>query len=685
MATCSYYSLTPCCGGHPVSVKRTDINGNIVLFNPYGLKVYIFQPSNNVPYTDHLGHSLIPGQCYDINIAYYTDPNWDDCEPLEALFVPCPTATNFVDTPYESCAGNGEDEPAKDPICNCTNAFIITACCPDSEPLVYNITNYDGSIVDGFVYNATLNPPDLSSAGCYLFQSTTVEDPSLLPTLDISYIATESPTTCETSICFLLCQPCRCQIFTDDPNIPGSNGIYLVVTCDLRTAFIYGSAIYSTPTPIIVYTGDPTQYPLTEGICLKYWQEQTPGLLRANSGECEIVYWDQTGIEANCPIYYKIVNCQEPFNEICVTNDLSTEYASNQIITINGQPDLCWRIEQVNICQSPITIIVTETHLDCQDCLDKILTYYQLINCNDESQIIYTSSNLSGFGPYISLEEYPDDCWFVTALISDVPVDTLVTPIQSFGSCIECSQQYYILEDCNIDNPELPIITGTDLSAYVGQVITLASCPDICWEVSTTDNTIDSQPVLLDGIENFATCEDCLPTPPQPTPPVYKYKSVRPGYNTPGCSPEKYEQYMCNFSEAMYRQVMVDAYGIEPCCGDDDIKWQIKKELIELKAITDPDYNCTLTSSCDCTTSTNGLTPCVPPVVVCHRYIVSVQSNEGTSFSYTNCSGNVVTQDVPSGKVIIQYNVCGISGQTIQTPPNVIEFTYEETTTNCTT
>jgi hypothetical protein len=176
--------------------------------------------------------------------------------------------------------------------------------------------------------------------------------------------------------------------------------------------------------------------------------------------------------------------------------------------------------------------------------------------------------------------------------------------------------------------------------------------------------------------------------PPEPIPPVYKYKSIRPGYNTPGCSPDKFERILCNFSEAMYRQIMIDAYGITPCCGEDDIQYEIRYELIKLKAIQDPDFNCQLTNSCDCTTSAPGLTPCVPipvPPVVCHIYEVTVQTPVDTAFTYLNCSGNEVSQPVIGSKQSVEYTICGIAGQVLL-PSNVMNiFTYTETTTNCTT
>lgn len=672
---CLCYSYTPCCGGHPIYLARFDAGGSGVIFpDPPGVP-HVWQYTGALPYTDHLGHSLMPGECYYISFFTINLADGATCNPPYLL--PSPTIANFSPTSHMLCSDAAEDSK-----CGCATPYILTSCCPGSEPVIYNITNYDGSIVDGNVYTAVLDPNDISTASCFLFEATTVEDPSLLPTLDISFIDTGASTTCETSICFLLCQPCICQTFTDDPNVPGSNGLYAVVTCDLRTASIFGSGVYSTPTPVIQYQGDPTLYPLTEGICLRYWVEQTTGLLRTSSGECEIVYWDTEGSEINCPTYYKIVNCQDENEFYCVTNDLSTEYSSNLVLTVEGETfaDKCWRIEETLPCPQTITISFSITHADCEECLEKIVGNYELINCNDNSVIIYTSTNLQDYaGSYITLVEYPEDCWFVQALPSSIPSDIPVTFNQQFPDCELCTGPQYLLEDCDIDNPDPNIITNTDLSAYVGQVVTLLNCPDKCWIVSETDPI--PTPQLVNVTASHVDCEACFPIPPIPDPVVYKYKSITPGYNTPGCEPDKFERILCNFSESMYRQIMVDAYGITPCCGEDDIQYEIRYELIKLKAIQDPDYNCKLTSSCECTTSTVGLTPCV---ITCNRYILTIQSLTGTSFTYNNCQGEQQTLVIPQGKEPIQYTICSRAGQTFVAPPGTVVFTSEETSINCT-
>ena len=59
----------------------------------------------------------------------------------------------------------------------------------------------------------------------------------------------------------------------------------------------------------------------------------------------------------------------------------------------------------------------------------------------------------------------------------------------------------------------------------------------------------------------------------------------------------------------MYKKVLEQRYGISNCCPEDDSKWLIKKELIDLAGLVDPNYICTTVQSC-CNEAPNcGCTP----------------------------------------------------------------------------
>jgi len=91
-----------------------------------------------------------------------------------------------------------------------------------------------------------------------------------------------------------------------------------------------------------------------------------------------------------------------------------------------------------------------------------------------------------------------------------------------------------------------------------------------------------------DYFQTFGECQHgvCLPIT------LKNNRTIRPGYNTPGCDADRYDQITCKFADVMYKIVLEKRYGITNCCPDDDEKWLLKKELIDLQALKDPNYIC---------------------------------------------------------------------------------------------
>ena len=128
-----------------------------------------------------------------------------------------------------------------------------------------------------------------------------------------------------------------------------------------------------------------------------------------------------------------------------------------------------------------------------------------------------------------------------------------------------------------------------------------ADCPIGNWETDSglsTAVSIECPPVSIDFtvFDHFETFGECkFGNCPQP---VFKNnRSVRPGYNTPICTPEKYDEITCRFADILYKIALEKRYGITNCCPDEDDRWLIKKELIDLQALKDPNYNC---EECSC-------------------------------------------------------------------------------------
>jgi len=370
-------------------------------------------------------------------------------------------------------------------------------------------------------------------------------------------------------------------------------------------------------------------------------------------------------INDECPSFYLLTDCSDDTNTFCSNNTALEPYTGNGIaVTLFGEAYArkCWTITTTEECENPVVVTVNQTFpAGCIPCLNQFAINYELENCADDT-IIYTSTDLSEYvGQVVQLDTYDDDCWIVRVLNTGIPSDTPVQVIgDPYSDCIECSSNYYLLEDCNTDAGTQPIVTITDLSVYVGEVITLSTCPEICWTVSETDYSSDYQIVNVDS--PYETCTDCLVDTSKSTcvtftntsnfnvsldyinsegqtdkvniiansttpkfcalswnltenitvtqygecvnnecPVVVQPKrKVTPGYDTPACSTDYYEKVVCNFSEWMYKDVLQKRYGISNCCSEELLKWHIKYEMLMLDILVNPDYECTPTTDCHC-------------------------------------------------------------------------------------
>lgn len=368
-----------------------------------------------------------------------------------------------------------------------------------------------------------------------------------------------------------------------------------------------------------------------------------------------------------CPTQcYKLVNCDITIAPLYTTSDTMLPYAvAGVYVTLVGQEG-CWKPElSEDNCECAINLVVNETFATCQQCTG--YTTYKLTNC-DDGTIIYTSDDLSQYvGKTVEIDPCAG-CWSVEQLDYQGPSDQSVTVTNVFDDCEACSKTYYLLEDCA--NVKQDIVTSTDLSTEVGKFITLKWCPDTCWEVTETRDISNSNPTVVFPTGTYLSCPACaiavLPCECQTAvntgstntltyincsgntvnltvpigqksskicaksitsahstvvkygdcvnntcpPLVYPKATIIPGYNTPTCTPDKYEQITCTTAEILYKHVLERRYGISNCCPDEDNAWLIKKELIDLAAMVDPDYTCEPPATCDCAPSNCSCKTC---------------------------------------------------------------------------
>lgn len=398
---------------------------------------------------------------------------------------------------------------------------------------------------------------------------------------------------------------------------------------------------------------------------------------------------------------YKLVDCDNPGNTLCISNTLVPGLLA--AVQIEGYPNTCWTITTDPLCTNPVYVTFTNVFKNgCPECKQTLpVTNYELRSCQDDT-VIYTSTDLSEFADpeqVVTLDGY-DGCYFVR-VVTGIPGDSPVIVTGSFADCELCQATYYQLTACAPDDALDPIVTITDLSAYEGLVITLASCPDVCWFVEKT--TPVENPQVLQFLEKYDTCIDCVTkvkeckctsavrsdigpgglryvdcnggirTTPVlqtgerseklctlywitgdeiieygtciegqcPTTPQPK-RAVTPGYNTPVCSTDYYEKVECAFGESMYKDVLSERYGISNCCPENDMKWIIKHEMLMLDILVNPDYTCTPITSCNC------------PVI--GGTVLNTVCPEVTNYILERCNEPGITEVV---RIENQYDVLG--------------------------
>jgi hypothetical protein len=619
----SWIAFEPCCGGNTLYFS---VNGTT---NPPNPGINIYNGISGVGY-DPITNSYVglTTQCYRIFRGDATTPGSpiDASNYLNLNVVP----TNFggvytwdSTTNYETPCG---DEVITCPDCQ-TPLYVVWPCDNTNVPVVTD-TDLSG-YVNGY---ATIQVDADGGFNCYYVVNWSVET-NQSPNNPIQVVV-DGDTTCS----------CDCTCY----EIVGSGKVYYI-DCDglVQAVTVSGywkgcSAVYPQTTLDITTGGD----------CV--------------NGECP----------AAC---YELTDCAGLLDPIHATLQSLGQYAIlGQVVQIENY-DNCWEVTSVVDCDCAINVVVLQAYDDCATC--NPAPNYSLTNCDDLTTVIYTSTDLSDYvGNVLELSPDCPGCWIVEELNGPIPSDVPITVAASFDDCEACKTIFYRLTDClEIEND---IVTFTDLSQYVGQIITLEWCPNTCWTVSVSQTSAGAG--LLGDISNeFETCSECLTNftcvcsrlknhdsvshnydyldcegvlqtitltagqksericmaywiTSYPTdyveyfgnctlvddvytcpPPVYPRRSLKPGYNTPHCSTWKYEEISCKAAEALYKQVLELRYGITNCCPEEDQQYIIKKQLIDLKALVNPDYVCT-TPSCGCNTGCGCTGSCGGGCSTCH-------------------------------------------------------------------
>ena len=246
---------------------------------------------------------------------------------------------------------------------------------------------------------------------------------------------------------------------------------------------------------------------------------------------------------------------------------------------------------------------VTKTFSDSQGQFDIVITdvtvfidqrrCYYIVNCKTDEVKIVSSTTPLVPGLIIKID-LTDNCWGVA---DTAPCNnwTPITVLSDYAQCSDCLSKCYLLTDCS--NASNTITTNTDLGTHMGKVIKIRYC-DTCWIVSKTTDCLNTIPIIFQ--QEFTNCAECLPIQ-SVNPFILNTRTVSPGYNTPGCSPEYFDNVNCDFGEANYNEIAELRFGVKMCCDLDVNKLWIKKWLLDMAAIFDPNaciIPATVTSSC---------------------------------------------------------------------------------------
>ncbi len=303
---------------------------------------------------------------------------------------------------------------------------------------------------------------------------------------------------------------------------------------------------------------------------------------------------------------YEIEACSNPGVpiEISLADGQPTPIIGN-VYLFDGDPSLsetCYVVTKEIQCTGSelIDITIAEDYetTDCNICVP----CFKLTNCadNTETLIIKWSDPddpLESINTIYVFDFDTTKCWTAEPVIPPCNSSIEYGPsniVQQFEDCDDCLKPCYKIKDC-IDQT-LVYSDSVSLSNYVGQIISWNDgVEDKCGFVEKYICRENPQSVIsITVLDCFFRCEDCLPKP-EPAVPAFDLKPriVKPGYDTPTCTPDYFDKVKCNWSEAVYQHMASIRFGIEFCCDPDLQKWGIKNEILDIESTKYPDIDCT--------------------------------------------------------------------------------------------
>jgi hypothetical protein len=257
----------------------------------------------------------------------------------------------------------------------------------------------------------------------------------------------------------------------------------------------------------------------------------------------------------------------------------------------------CSESAKFNNCDGVVKCDVLLEH-DCLDCL-----FYYFENCENPRDVFTIKNPIDNesleyeLGKAYKFIHAPENCYFLKEIFYDrceIPDFEEAELISSFNDCNSCKEGKGCYEFVNCETNE-SFIFNDNFGQYNGNVVEANIIdPNTGYTYSGCFivNLISCSGEILyywivDILNCFKFCEEC--NPPIPPVPAFEVEDrpILPKWNI-DCPPDYVERVNCKFAEAVYQEAMNKRYGIEFCCDKEQEKWEIKKELLNLKALEKP-------------------------------------------------------------------------------------------------
>lgn len=295
--------------------------------------------------------------------------------------------------------------------------------------------------------------------------------------------------------------------------------------------------------------------------------------------------------------YYQLTDCYDPTNTIITFTDLSAYL--NKRIRLEWCPDTCWTVSTTTLTTNAgIISDIINVYDECIDCItdskcicstiknyDVITQTYSYVSCYGQIQTVTLAPGQKSDRICLVKWLVPEHCkcLILTITTGTTTQNTVIYPSGQYQN----NKPVWTFNDSIIYYNGVQWILETISNDYYLESVIDINCPVGTWHQSssipTELTTVISTTECQKTIEYFGECINGI-CPPR----KYTKKSVQPGYNTPACERWKYEEISCRAAEAMYRKVLELRYGITNCCADDDERYIIQKELIDLQALIPP-------------------------------------------------------------------------------------------------